>query len=142
MTSNPKKGKGNTTTGHLFSTYGYLNDPFDNEKDKNKQEKLKHAAKIGAPFSTGKPEDKDFTPKYTLYPKDGEAEPYKDKDDFASCRDLKAGNWKYNNPNKKGYNGTFTAFPRYIEEGEHLKKHKVEEKIWRPNFKGTSPGYG
>ena len=32
------------------------------------------------------------------------------------------GNWKYNNPNKKGFNGTFEKHPQYIEEGEKEKK--------------------
>lgn len=44
-------------------------------------------------------------------------------------------NWKYNNPNKKGYNGTFTAFPPYIEEGEKEKKPVSHEKPWMYSYK-------
>ena len=32
-TNNMKKGFGNTTTGHLFSSYKYQGTPYDNQRD-------------------------------------------------------------------------------------------------------------
>jgi hypothetical protein len=43
------------------------------------------------------------------------------KDDEIYRGKPSGGNWKYNNPNKKGYNGTFESFPKYIDQGEKKK---------------------
>ena len=40
-----KKGFGNTTAG-LFSSYKYMESPYDNQRDLDKKEKMNHKAKI------------------------------------------------------------------------------------------------
>lgn len=60
-----------------------------------------------------------FTPHYqTFYQKE---DPYQPKNDDTQYRSKTAQKWTYNNPNKKGFNGTFTEFPKYIEQGEKIK---------------------
>jgi len=56
-------------------------------------------------------------------------------------RDKTNEKWRVNNPNKKGYNGTFTEFPKYIEEGEKAKPNPSHENVWKPNFNGTSKNF-
>ena len=40
------------------------------------------------------------------------------KNDDAQYRNKTTEKWKFNNPNKKGFYGTFNDFPKYIENGE------------------------
>ena len=41
-TNNMKRGFGNTTVGHLFSSSKYQGDPYDDQRDIERQEKIKH----------------------------------------------------------------------------------------------------
>lgn len=114
MTGNMKKGYGNTTVGHLFGSYPYMGCEYDNIKNLQSKERMEHKAKIGQPFRGSSHPSKTFTPNYAAF-QPGDAyqpsvdQPYRGKDGPNA--------WKYNNPNKKGFNGTFTEFPQYIEEG-------------------------
>lgn len=124
FTNNMKKGFGNTNVGHLFSHFPYEGYPDDDPRAKDSNDKLLHKAKIPVPFKGGTHPSATFTDNYAVY---NGSEPYqpKNEDEQFRGRDKSSGgNWKYNNPNKKGYNGTFTAFPQYIEEGEKRKSEK------------------
>ena len=81
---------------------------------KDSNEKLIHKAKIIAPFKGSSHPSATFTPDYALLNKE---EPFNQKKQDETYRNKSLNQWKYNNPNKKGYNGTFTAFPKYIDEG-------------------------
>lgn len=107
-----KKGFGNTTAG-LFSSYPYQGYLDEEGKNKNSYEKMIHKAKIPVPFKGSSHPNKTFTPDYVDYNKDNE--PYDPKKDDELYRGKSLQQWKYNNPNKKGYNGTFTAYPKYID---------------------------
>lgn len=67
---------------------------------------------------------------------------WKPKNDDTQYRAKTTEKWKYNNANKKGLYGTFSQFPAYIEEGEKKKEAVKHEKVWKPNFNGTSKGLG
>jgi hypothetical protein len=128
FTNGMKQGYGNTSVGHLFSQYPYGGYPDDAERDRVSNDRLLHKAKIPTPFKGGVHPSATFTENFALY---NSAEPYKPKDEDNTFREKCAGgNWKYNNPGKKGYNGTFSKFPQYIEEGEKAKLLKKEEGIW------------
>lgn len=78
-----------------------------------------HKAQISQPFiGVSKPQPH-FTPHYQTYY--GE-EPYKPKNDDEQYRSKTTQKWNVNNPNKKGFYGTFSEFPKYIEQGEKLKQ--------------------
>ncbi len=76
---------------------------------------MNHKAKIPVPFKNSHP-TATFDPDYVI--KEQKGEPFQQTKDDELYRGKSAGNWRYNNPNKKGYNGTFTKFPQYIEQGE------------------------
>lgn len=114
-TNNMKKGFGNTTSGHLFGSYEYKGSPYDNQKDLESHEKLVHKAKIAKPFNGLNHPQATFTPHYQTFQREGE--PYQPKNDDTQYRSKTTQKWNYNNPNKKGFYGTFTEFPKYIEEG-------------------------
>ena len=126
-TNNMKKGFGNTTAGYLFSQYPYQGYPQEQGREKDKREKLEHKAKIPTSFKGGSHPTSTFTPGYAVYQSD---EPYKQTKDDEMYRGKSMGNWKYNNPNKKGFNGTFEKHPQYIEEGEKAKKPIITQKPW------------
>lgn len=39
--------------------------------------------------------------------------------------------WNATNANKKGHYGTFTQFPKHIEEGEKPRPQITHENVWR-----------
>lgn len=112
-TNNMKKGFGSTTTGHLFSSYKYQGSPYDQKREQELQEKMIHKAKIIGPFNGGAHPSSTFTPHYQTFYCAGE--PYQRQNDETQYRNKTVQKWTYNNPNKKGLNGTFTEFPKYIE---------------------------
>lgn len=132
-----KKGYGSTASDHLFSNYPYKGYPEDDARQMESNEKLVHKAKIPTPFRGSSHPSKTFTPNYAVF---NNEEPFQQKKEDEQYRNKTTKVWKANNPNKKGFNGTFTAFPQYIEEGEKVKAPKKEENIWMPNFNGTSKG--
>lgn len=117
-TNNMKKGFGNSTVGHLFSSYKYQGTPFDNQKDHEKNEKMTHKAKILTPFSGSNP-NTTFTPHYQTYQNLNDPYLAKPEDQY---RDKSNNKWTYNNANKKGFYGTFSEFPKHVEEGEKEKQ--------------------
>ena len=118
-TNNMKKGYGSTNVGHLFSSYPYQGYPDEDARNKDLKDKLNHKAKIIAPFKGNLHPSSTFTDNYAVYESQ---EPFKQTKDDEVYRGKSVGNWKYNNPNKKGQSGTFTPLPKYIEEGEKEKK--------------------
>lgn len=99
-----KKGYGNTTAGHLFSHYPYSGYPESDLKEINSNERLIHKAKIPAPFKGNLHPSATFTDDFAVY---NTSEPYKVTKDDEVFRGKSNNKWNYNNPNKKGYNGTF-----------------------------------
>ena len=72
-----------------------------------------HKAKILKPFNGLNHPQATFTPHYQTYQLEGEKyQPNSDETQYRSKTNQK---WNYNNPNKKGFYGTFTEFPKYIE---------------------------
>ena len=70
-TNNMKRGFGNTTVGHLFSSSKYQGDPYDDQRDIERQEKMNHKAKILKPFHGHNNPTQTFTPHYTTYHLEG-----------------------------------------------------------------------
>lgn len=138
-TNNMKKGFGNTTHGHLFGAYQYKGSPYDNPRELQSNQKMVHKAKILAPFQNSVHPEATFVPHHQTFHQLGE--PYQAKNDDTQYRSKTSKKWTFNNPNKKGFNGTFTDFPKYIEEGEKIKPSPSHENVWRPNYNGTSKGY-
>ena len=114
-TNNVKRGFGSTTVGHLFGSYKYEGAPYDNQHNMEKNEKINHKAKIIKPFVGSSNPHATFTPHYQTYHLEGEA--YQPKNDDEQYRNKTSQKWTSNNPNKKGFYGTFTEFPKYIENG-------------------------
>lgn len=92
-------------------------------------ERLIHKAKIPRPFNGLNHPNATFTPDYQAFKQVGE--PYQAKNDDTQYRSKTTHKWNYNNPNKKGLNGTFSEFPKYIEEGEKLRSEPNHEKVWK-----------
>lgn len=67
---------------------------------------MEHKAKILAPFNGGAHPSSTFTPHYQTFYNAGE--PYQPVNDDVQYRSKTTQKWTYNNPNKKGFNGTFT----------------------------------
>lgn len=99
-----KKGYGNTTAGHLFSHYPYNGYPESDKNEINSHERLVHKAKIPVPFKGNLHPSATFTDDFAVYKT---SEPYKITKDDEVFRGKSNNKWNYNNPNKKGYNGTF-----------------------------------
>ena len=76
---------------------------------------MTHKAKILKPFHGSSHPTSTFTPNYQDYHLVGEH--YQPKNDDIQYRSKTTNKWTYNNPNKKGFYGTFTEFPKHIEEG-------------------------
>lgn len=76
---------------------------------------MSHKAKIPNSFAGGSHPASTFTPHYQTFYRD--SEPYKPINDDVQYRSKTSNKWSYNNPNKKGFYGTFTEFPKHIEEG-------------------------
>jgi hypothetical protein len=74
-----------------------------------------HKAKIPAPFNNTVHPEATFVPHHQTFHQ--LVEPYQPKNDDTQYRSKTTKKWTFNNPNKKGFNGTFTEFPKYIEEG-------------------------
>lgn len=127
FTNNMKKGYGNTTAGHLFSHYPYQGFPEDDKRAKDSNDRLVHKAKIPTPFVGSSHPSATFTDDFAVYNKN---EPYQPTNEDNQFRAKSNGKWNYNNPNKKGYNGTFEPFPQYVDQGEKKKGAKKEEKVW------------
>jgi hypothetical protein len=136
-TNNMKRGFGSTTHGHLFGHYNYQASPYDNQRERDRTEKLKHKAKIMTPFSGASNPNATFTPHYQTYRLEGE--PYKPVNEDTQYRSKTNGKWTYNNPNKKGLYGTFTEFPKYVEEGEKPKPAVVHDNVWKYSFLYLDP---
>ena len=111
-----KRGFGSTTVGHLFGSYKYEGTPYDNHQNQEKRENLAHKAKISKPFIGSTNPQATFTPHHQTFHLEGET--YQSKNDDAQYRNTTTEKWKFNNPNKKGFYGTFNDFPKYIENGE------------------------
>jgi hypothetical protein len=77
---------------------------------------LNHKAKILKPFLGLNQPQAVFTPHHQTFQNVGE--PYQPKNDDTQYRSKTTQKWNYNNPNKKGFYGTFTEFPKHIEQGE------------------------
>ena len=106
-----KKGFGSTNVGHLFSSYPYQGHPDEDARNIDLKDKLNHKAKIKTAFKGNLHPSTTFTPNYAVY---DTQEPYKVTKDDEIYRGKSLGNWKYNNPNKKGDVGAFTSYPKYI----------------------------
>lgn len=65
------------------------------------------------PFSGASNPSATFTPHYQTYRVEGE--PYQPQKDDTQYRSKTTNKWTVNNPNKKGFYGTFTEFPKYVE---------------------------
>lgn len=111
MTSNMKKGFGSAAVGHLFSSYPYAGYPEDDKRALSSNERLVHRAKIPTNFNGNSHPSKTFTPDYAVY---NTNDPYQPKKEDEQFRGKEANRWKDTNPNKKGMNGAFTAYPQYI----------------------------
>ena len=91
-----------------------------------------HKAKILKPFLALNAPTSTFTPHYqTFY---NQAEPYQPKNYDTQYRSKTTQKWNYNNPNKKSFYGTFTEFPKYIEQGEKMKPASTHQNVWRYFF--------
>lgn len=91
-----------------------------------------HKAKILKPFNGLNAPQATFTPHYqTFY---HQPDPYLPKNDDTQYRSKTTQKWNYNNPNKKGFYGTFTEFPKYIEQGEKIKPAPSHENVWKYSF--------
>ena len=99
-----KKGYGSTTANYLFSSYPYQGYPDEGARDKDRKERIDHKAKILVPFKGTSHPTPTFTPNYAIR---NDNDPVKKDKDDEQYRGKSLGNWKYNNPNKKGYNGAF-----------------------------------
>jgi hypothetical protein len=77
---------------------------------------MAHKAKILKPFIGSSNPLATFTPNYQAF--HIESEPYLPRQDESQYRSKTNEKWTYNNANKKGPGGTFTEFPKYIDEGE------------------------
>ncbi len=71
-----------------------------------------HKAKILAPFNGSSHTQNTFTPHYLTFHNEGE--PFQLKNEDVQYRSKTTKKWTYNNPNKTGFYGTFTEFPKYI----------------------------
>ena len=93
---------------------------------------MDHKAKILQPFSNGNP-NTTFTPHHDTYHLEGE--PYNQpKVDASQYRSKTTQKWTYNNPNKTGFYGTFTEFPKHVEEGEKPRPSITHENVWKYYF--------
>ena len=128
-TNNMKKGFGSTNSEHLFGTYKYMSSPYDNPHDMERREKMNHKAKILSPFNGSSNPSATFTPHYQTYRLEGE--PYQPIKEDTQYRSKTTKKWATNNPNKTGFYGTFSEFPKYIEEGEKIKTQTSHENIWK-----------
>ena len=88
-----------------------------------------HKAKIPHAFTGTTKPNATFTPDYVAYRQEGE--PWQQQKDETQYRSRTTEKWKYNNPNKKSFYGTFSEFPRHIEEGPAPKAAIRHEKVWK-----------
>ena len=126
-----RKGYGSIGVEHLFSSYPYEGYPEEDGRKKDQQEKMAHKAKIATPFKSTSHPNTTFTNDHAIYNKD---EPYQEKKEDLTYREKSLNQWRYNNPNKKGYHGTFSDFPPYIEQGEREKNQIQTTKPWMFSF--------
>jgi len=140
VTAPLKRGKGNTTVGHLFSSSVYETDPFDYPNQMNSLERKEHAGKIrdGAFFTTFKKRDH-FTPNMHVYRNPSGMSLAKQKLAMTTSG-LRP--FLSSNPAKKGYNCTINRFPEYTEEGEqHPDNHRRAQTasgLWKPTYREKS----
>lgn len=112
VTSRPKSGYGNTTSGHLFSSYRYCTDPFEFADAKDRKERADHAGKImSGPFSTTFKKRDHFTPNYRVYRDPLGMSGYKR---VANPEGGYYGPFLRGNLPKPGYNRTINRFPEYV----------------------------
>ena len=127
--NNMKRGKGSTTTGHLFGAYPYQGTPHDLPRELDSKQRMEHKAKIHKPFHGTSNPNATFTPDYLAYHNEGDA--YKPKMDETQYRSKTTQKWTYNNANKKSFYGTFSEFPHYIEQGPKQKEALKHEPVWK-----------
>jgi len=139
VTAPVKKGKGNTTVGHLFSSNSYEVDPYEFPNLMNSMERKDHAARIqsGAFFTTFKKRDH-FTPNMHVYrdPPNMKSPKQKFANTISGLRPFLS-----SNPAKKGYNCTINRFPEYAEEGDLHPEHKRAQTasgLWKPTHREKS----
>lgn len=139
VTAPVKRGKGNTTVGHLFSNTTYETDPYDFPGQLNSMERKEHAGKIrsGAFFTTFKKRDH-FTPNMFVY-RDPAGMTATKRKLAATTSGLRP--FLNSNPPRTGYNCTINRFPDYAEEGEYIPEHKRAQTasgLWRPTYREKS----
>jgi len=137
FTTNPgKRGYGNTTTGHTFSSHRYVPDPYSFPDMLNSMERQQHRAKfMSGPFQLTYKKRDHFTPNYKVYRTPNGHTGYRPQ---SANPDAGLIPFLSSNPAKKGYNCTLNKFPEYIEEMEKEKPATKREGIWRYNPKELS----
>jgi hypothetical protein len=116
--NNPgKKGFGNTTSGHLFSAYQYMEDPYDRPKELNSKEINDHRARLGtgAAFRSTSHARDHFVNNYQQYCEKGLE--FADKRQGSLPRNIHTAPFRPNNPAKLGYNKTLNKLV-YMAEGD------------------------
>jgi len=135
MTSPMKKGKGGTTNGHLFSTFSYESDPYDNATMMSSLERKNHTSKAlhGAFQTTFKKRDHFTVNRKVYHVADGQSGHVRSTSGGDNLRPFLSADKP-----RKGYNCTINRFPDYQEQLPQEKKFfgtKGSEAIWRHTYK-------
>jgi hypothetical protein len=131
VTSNLKKGYGNTTYGHLFSQHRYCTDPYDFPKEVDSKERANHANRIiSGPFQTTYPKRDHFTSNIRVY-RDPPGMSGRRPQTSNANRGMKP--FLTSDLPRSGYNRTINRFPEYIEQPpvEVVGKSMNKEGKWR-----------
>ncbi|EGR30625.1 hypothetical protein IMG5_127650 [Ichthyophthirius multifiliis] len=144
LTNPTKQGQGNTTIGHLFNHVNYENDPYNREKEMDKNERAIHKSKIldlKKPFINSKHGQGIFNPDRIVYGLDRPiTEGIKRTYNYPGVQHPKA--FKNADIPKKGYNKTIQKFPFYSEEGDVPRAWKktipsMTQRAWIFHTRGT-----
>lgn len=139
LTSKSKVGGGNTTPGVCIggNRFKYVEDDYDREKDRKRENSRKHQQKIGKPFSSTVRQRNTFTMNEQCYSVQGLT--LKLKKELYNYEKVKHPEpFKPSHPAKKGHNKTLQAFPKYSEDpGRKLAakstKHFARQTgYWKP----------
>jgi len=135
MTSPMKKGLGNATTGHLFSSYSYFPDPYDNDRMMSSVERREHASKRwNGPFQTTFKKRDHFTCSRKVF---HDPDHLQGQQNRATSSSTGFRPFLNSDKPKKGYNCTINKFPQYKEEGPQQKSlnSTVKEGIWKDTYR-------
>lgn len=131
-----KRGYGNTTAGHTFSSYEYVPDPYSFPDMLSSMERRQHREKFkSGPFQLTYKKRDHFTPNYKVFRTPAGQHGYRPQ---TANPDAGLAPFLRSNPPKKGYNRTLNKFPEYIEEMEQEKPENKREGIWRYNHRELS----